>query len=84
MAEIDSPYDEFYIKTVKVLKPEYKGVGRNKPCPCGSGKKYKRCHLGTQDELMDHHKVHILKSTSCRGNRFVGTFGTWKQNQPSN
>ena len=19
-------------------------VGRNKPCPCGSGKKYKRCH----------------------------------------
>lgn len=84
MAEIDSPYDEFYIETVKVLKPEYKGVGRNKPCPCGSGKKYKRCHLGTQDELMDHHKVHLLKSTSCRGNRFVGTFRTWKQNQPSN
>lgn len=22
-------------------------VGRNDPCPCGSGKKYKRCHLGT-------------------------------------
>lgn len=21
-------------------------VGRNKPCPCGSGKKYKRCHGG--------------------------------------
>jgi len=20
-------------------------VGRNDPCPCGSGKKYKRCHL---------------------------------------
>ncbi|HGG56485.1 MAG TPA: zinc chelation protein SecC [Nannocystis exedens] len=19
-------------------------VGRNEPCPCGSGKKYKRCH----------------------------------------
>ncbi len=19
-------------------------VGRNDPCPCGSGKKYKRCH----------------------------------------
>src|SRR5437879_1974667 len=19
-------------------------IGRNKPCPCGSGKKYKRCH----------------------------------------
>ena len=23
-------------------------VGRNEPCPCGSGKKYKRCH-GAQD-----------------------------------
>ena len=23
-------------------------VGRNDPCPCGSGKKYKRCCLGTE------------------------------------
>src|SRR5690606_36259484 len=22
----------------------YEGVGRNDPCPCGSGKKFKRCH----------------------------------------
>ena len=21
-------------------------VGRNDPCPCGSGKKFKKCHLG--------------------------------------
>ena len=21
-----------------------KGIGRNDPCPCGSGKKYKKCH----------------------------------------
>jgi preprotein translocase subunit SecA len=21
-------------------------VGRNEPCPCGSGKKYKKCHAG--------------------------------------
>lgn len=24
---------------------EQKKVGRNDPCPCGSGKKYKNCHL---------------------------------------
>ena len=24
--------------------PMYKDVGRNDPCPCGSGKKYKKCH----------------------------------------
>ena len=22
----------------------YEGVGRNDPCPCGSGKKFKQCH----------------------------------------
>ena len=27
--------------TVKRLVPK---VGRNDPCPCGSGKKYKQCH----------------------------------------
>ncbi len=24
--------------------PKYIKVGRNDPCPCGSGKKYKKCH----------------------------------------
>lgn len=23
---------------------EYEGTGRNEPCPCGSGLKYKKCH----------------------------------------
>ena len=26
---------------------DLQGVGRNEPCPCGSGRKFKRCHLGT-------------------------------------
>jgi hypothetical protein len=28
-----------------------KKIGRNDPCPCGSGKKFKHCHLGREDEL---------------------------------
>jgi preprotein translocase subunit SecA len=28
---------------VKTVKREGKKVGRNDPCPCGSGKKYKKC-----------------------------------------
>lgn len=28
-----------------------KKIGRNDPCPCGSGKKFKRCHMGREDEL---------------------------------
>jgi len=31
------------IKTVRRDEPK---VGRNDPCPCGSGKKYKKCHGG--------------------------------------
>jgi hypothetical protein len=26
-------------------------TGRNDPCPCGSGKKFKKCHFGREDEL---------------------------------
>lgn len=28
----------------KELSSEYKNIGRNEPCPCGSGKKFKQCH----------------------------------------
>src|SRR6185503_9686744 len=29
---------------VKTIRREEPKVGRNDPCPCGSGKKYKKCH----------------------------------------
>ncbi len=32
------------------LKREAAKVGRNDPCPCGSGKKYKKCHGQSADE----------------------------------
>jgi hypothetical protein len=28
-------------------------IGRNDPCPCGSGKKFKNCHLGKEDEIFE-------------------------------
>ena len=36
----------------KITKGKRKGkkIGRNDPCPCGSGKKYKKCCLG-KDKL---------------------------------
>jgi preprotein translocase subunit SecA len=27
-----------------VVKSEWDKTGRNEPCPCGSGKKFKQCH----------------------------------------
>ena len=29
---------------VQTIRREGPKVGRNDPCPCGSGKKYKKCH----------------------------------------
>jgi len=31
-------------KVVALDGDKFKGVGRNDPCPCGSGKKFKKCH----------------------------------------
>ena len=31
-------------KSIERSSPKFKDVGRNDPCPCGSGKKYKKCH----------------------------------------
>jgi hypothetical protein len=33
-----------------------KTTGRNDPCPCGSGKKYKKCHLPA-DEAARHEEL---------------------------
>jgi len=39
----------FYTKALRQgtapIRASKKEVGRNDPCPCGSGKKYKQCHL---------------------------------------
>ncbi len=34
------------------VDPRYKTVGRNEPCPCGSGKKFKHCH-GSGKEMVN-------------------------------
>jgi preprotein translocase subunit SecA len=33
---------------VKQIRRDEPKVGRNDPCPCGSGKKYKKCHGANQ------------------------------------
>lgn len=35
-------------------------IGRNDPCPCGSGKKYKKCHLGEDEAREAGPGVHSL------------------------
>jgi preprotein translocase subunit SecA len=39
-AAATAPQGEIKVKQIKLEHPK---VGRNEPCPCGSGKKYKKC-----------------------------------------
>ena len=41
-AEVDESWDE--PAPVPYINP-LRYIGRNDPCPCGSGKKFKNCHL---------------------------------------
>lgn len=43
----DEDLDTEWIPTEPVRNP-FRNVGRNDPCPCGSGKKYKKCCLADQ------------------------------------
>ena len=42
----DSWDDEWALPTMPITNP-LRAVGRNDPCPCGSGKKFKKCCLAT-------------------------------------
>ena len=33
------------------MNGEYSKIGRNEPCPCGSGRKHKHCHLRILNEM---------------------------------
>jgi preprotein translocase subunit SecA len=48
LPNVDNPMDGANTNTQERSKPQpvtvEKQVGRNEPCPCGSGKKYKQCH----------------------------------------
>jgi preprotein translocase subunit SecA len=41
------PKKEEHVQPIRVEKK----VGRNDPCPCGSGKKYKHCHGANVEAL---------------------------------
>ena len=34
------------------IEARFKSTGRNDDCPCGSGKKYKKCHLREDEEAV--------------------------------
>ncbi len=43
-----------------------KNTGRNDPCPCGSGKKYKKCHLQADEESRHNALVREAEKAAAR------------------
>ena len=37
-----------------------KKAGRNEPCPCGSGKKYKNCHMNQESKKAGNSKTFTI------------------------
>lgn len=50
------PFDDWDVERTTRRQPHlrFSGVGRNDPCPCESGKKYKRCCLPETGVLRPH------------------------------
>lgn len=53
--------DDGMLSYLAGLGADYGRVGRNEPCPCGSGRKYKTCHLGKK-QISDSDRVSWLQS----------------------
>ena len=60
VSRLRSPYQPWLIEIEMIERPEYKNIRSKDKCPCGSGKKYKKCCKGTKRSLTEHHKVSIF------------------------
>ncbi len=54
-----SEHTETRRKPTRTVQKAYREPGRNDPCPCGSGKKYKNCHMDRKAEIM-----HLLQGST--------------------
>lgn len=75
---LESPYDMWYVDETTVIKQEYKNIGRNDRCPCGSGRKYKKCCIDTKNIYTTHYRINLLNQPARMIND-VTYVGTWKE-----
>jgi hypothetical protein len=51
------------------LLPDHSKVGRNDPCPCGSGRKFKQCHLANPEVPADRAALWLFQKVLGYGYR---------------
>lgn len=68
-AELDRRFDDYQASRSRVALAEtlqFEKAGRNEPCPCGSGKKYKKCCLPAHEEARKTLPPHELQAMAER------------------
>jgi hypothetical protein len=64
MNVVTDPFTLWNVDELEVMRPEYKNIGRNDLCPCGSGKKYKKCCLRTDKIYTKHYRISLANRES--------------------
>lgn len=73
LAQFDDLFDHDLDILDAVLAPHAPVVGRNAQCPCGSGRKYKHCHLGVDEIGLDRRLTWLYRKANWwLGERFRG------------
>lgn len=75
--KLKNPYEKWELNIFKHVKEEYKMIKRNDICPCGSGKKYKKCCLISGNNEFDHYRM-TLNDTPIEYQKPLIMAGTWK------
>ena len=72
---LQSPFDSWEIKWTTKMHPHsrFPNLSRNDKCPCGSGKKYKKCCLDKPGILMPHCQIILSNPSSEEGLGIVMT-----------
>lgn len=51
--------------TLEAARERHRNTGRNDDCPCGSGKKYKKCHQAEDDTLISNELTRLEQEAAA-------------------
>lgn len=78
MNGLSDAFEDWHYVDKNVLKPEYEKAYLKRPCPCGSGIKYKRCCFGKEHTYMPHIDIVIDNPKKKLSRNRVTINSVWK------
>ncbi|MBU1143218.1 MAG: SEC-C domain-containing protein [Firmicutes bacterium] len=78
MKGLSDPFEKWDYKEIKRLKPEFNDIKMKQDCPCGSGKRFKRCCYPKESSWMPHIDFVITNPKKTLGKDIVFMNSIWK------